>query len=396
MRFNNKISLITTAVMLCPGIMFAANASTGDSYGHYNMVLISLVGLMLILLFVIGMLANTLRQLTFVLQEKIRKERNTKSIVKTVLMLVAFSIPALPLSAVESYKGGHNATVSTSTAISGIAAVDFYVIMSVIALELLVIFALVIYIKILLGVISVRPERVRQAAHKVIRKNWFWDKFNAAVPMEKESGLLLDHNYDGIEELDNSLPPWWKYGFYLTIVVACIYIYRYHISNDGLSQQDEYAAEMQKGEDEKAVYLAQAGNNVNENNVTVLTDASEVAAGKDLFVKTCAACHLADGGGIVGPNLTDEYWLHGGSIKDIFKTIKYGWQDKGMKSWKDDYSPKQIQQLASFIKSLKGTKPLTPKAPQGDLYIEAGKASPAADTVKNSAGNSNKGKMASK
>lgn len=101
---------------------------------------------------------------------------------------------------------------------------------------------------------------------------------------------------------------------------------------------------------------------------------------KDMYIKVCAACHLADGGGVVGPNLTDEYWIHGGSISDIFKTIKYGWQDKGMKSWKDDFSPKQIQQLSSFVRTLKGTKPATPKAPQGELYAEAGAA--AIDSVK--------------
>src|SRR5690606_21981681 len=90
------------------------------------------------------------------------------------------------------------------------------------------------------------------------------------------------------------------------------------------------------------------------------------------FTKNCVACHAADGGGnAVGPNLADPYWLHGGSLKDIFKSIKYGWKDKGMKSWKDDFSPKQIAQLASFVKSLQGTTPTAPKEKQGDLYIEA-------------------------
>ena len=160
-----------------------------------------------------------------------------------------------------------------------------------------------------------------------------------------------------------------------------IYLYRFHISHDGLSQLDEYTEEMQKGEEEKAEYLAKSANNVDENTVVLLTAASDIASGRETFVKTCAACHLADGGGTVGPNLTDNYWLHGGGIKDIFKSIKYGWQEKGMKSWKDDLSPKQIQEVASFIKSLHGTHPATPKAPQGEIYIEAGQDTKA-DSVK--------------
>ncbi|MCY1542133.1 cytochrome c oxidase, cbb3-type, subunit III [compost metagenome] len=133
---------------------------------------------------------------------------------------------------------------------------------------------------------------------------------------------------------------------------------------------EEYAIEVQKGEAAKLAYLASAANNVDENTVTTLTDAADIEAGKTVFVQVCAACHGADGGGSVGPNLTDDYWLHGGGIKDIFRTITVGVQDKGMKSWKEDYSPKQIQQIASYIKTLHGTKPSTPKASQGELYIE--------------------------
>jgi cytochrome c oxidase cbb3-type subunit 3 len=252
-----------------------------------------------------------------------------------------------------------------------------------------VIFALVFNIKTLTSAISNKAMPAVTAEGKPApKRSWFWDKFNAAATLEQEKDVLLDHNYDGIQELDNSLPPWWKYGFYVTIVVACIYLYRFHISHDAPSSKEEFLAEMQKGEEQKAAYLAGSANNVDENTVTLLTDAMEIGAGKELFVKNCAPCHLPDGGGIVGPNLTDDYWLHGGGIKDVFKSIKYGWQDKGMKSWKDDFSPKQIQQLASFVKSLKGTHPATPKAPQGELYIEAtpgGKA--AADTSGKSADN---------
>ena len=137
---------------------------------------------------------------------------------------------------------------------------------------------------------------------------------------------------------------------------------------------------MQEAEEQRAVYLAKAKNNVDENTVTQLMDASDLDAGKKIFTTMCAACHAADGGGTVGPNLTDDYWLHGGGIKNVFKTITYGWPDKGMKSWKDDYSALQIQQIASYVLSLHGTKPATPKEPQGTLYKESD--APAADSSK--------------
>jgi cytochrome c oxidase cbb3-type subunit 3 len=378
MHSKNKISMIlAAALLLFPTFVFAANGQAkGDSV---NMALISLLGLMLILLFVIGMLANTLRNLSYVVRDKIRKDKNTAgNVVKALLVLLALSIPAIQSYAADAPKA---ATGPVTQYISGIPEGDFYTILGVIALELISIFALVYHINVLMKVIHSQPE-LAKAAGPVIEKSWFWDSFNAAASLEKEKDILMDHNYDGIQELDNSLPPWWKYGFYLTIIVAVIYLYRFHVSHDGLSPKEEYAAEMQKAAEDKEAYLATAGNLVDENTVTLLTDPNEIAAGKEIFVKTCAPCHLADGGGAVGPNLTDEYWLHGGSIKDIFKSIKYGWQDKGMKSWKDDFSPKQIQQLASFVKSLKGSHPAVPKLAQGELYIEAGAAPAANDSTK--------------
>ena len=378
MRANKKISLVSAmALFLLPTIAFAATPTADDKGGSYNMVLLSLVGLMIILLFVIGVLAITLRQLSLVVRDKMRKDKKSSSnIVKAILLLIAFGIPAIHACAADAVK----LTAPVSHSISGIAENDFYAIVTVLLLELIVIFALVINIRLLIRVISAKPE-VTPGVISEPEHNWFWDKFNAAATLENEKDILLDHNYDGIQELDNSLPPWWKYGFYLTIIVGCIYLYRYHISHDGPSPQEEFVAEMQQGEEDKAAYLAMAGNNVDENTVTQLKDPASIEAGKAIFVKTCAPCHLADGGGAVGPNLTDDYWLHGGSIKSIFKTIKYGWQDKGMKSWKDDFSAKQIQQLASFVKSLRGTKPAVPKLEQGELYIEASDA-PADSTAK--------------
>lgn len=368
MHLNKKTRIIAAiGALLIPHLGMAAEAVEGEKSANYNMTLLSLIGLMIILLFVIGVLGSTLRQLSFVVREKMKKERQSGSgIAKSIVAILLFT--GMSFSALA--QGAEEVKVPEPASISGIATSDFYLIISIIGLELLVIFALTIYINILLKIIKSNPE-TEAAAKSAPKRSWFWDNFNSAASIEKEKDVLLDHNYDGIQELDNSLPPWWKYGFYLTIVIGIIYLYRYHVSHDAPSSQEEYAAEMQKGEEAKAAYLAKSANNVDENNVIVLNEAADLSAGKEVFIKNCAPCHLADGGGTVGPNLTDDYWLHGGGIKDIFKSIKYGWQDKGMKSWKDDMSPRQIQQVSSFIKSLKGTHPATPKAPQGELYVEA-------------------------
>ena len=182
----------------------------------------------------------------------------------------------------------------------------------------------------------------------------------------------MDHDYDGIKELDNDLPPWWKYGFYLTIVVAFLYMIHYHISGTGDLQAVEYNKEMAKAKAEIAEYMKTAANNVDENTVKLLDNPADIENGKQVYTANCAACHGKLGEGGVGPNFADEYWIHGGSVQDIFKTIKYGFADKGMKSWKEDLSPMQIAQVTSYIRTLKGTNPPNGKAPQGDLYTESG------------------------
>ena len=196
-----------------------------------------------------------------------------------------------------------------------------------------------------------------------------WDKLNASVSISEEQAIMTDHEYDGIRELDNSLPPWWKYGFYLTIIWAFGYMLYYHIS-DGPGSEQEYKAQMKQAELAIEEYRKNAKNLVDETTVSILTEAADINSGKAIFGQYCAVCHAADGGGIVGPNLTDNYWLHGSDIKNMFSTIKYGVQGKGMKSWQQELSPVMMAQVASFITTLKGTTPASPKAPEGKPETE--------------------------
>lgn len=191
-----------------------------------------------------------------------------------------------------------------------------------------------------------------------------------AVPIEKEGDIMLDHDYDGIKELDNNLPPWWLYGFYISIIWAIGYFAYFEIFGIGKTSGEAYEAEMAQAEEAVNQYLATAADLVDENTVTMLTDDARIKNGEKIFVQNCVACHLADGGGSVGPNLTDEYWKHGGGIQNVFKTIKYGVPEKGMISWKDELGASKIQDVASYVMTLQGTTPANPKAPEGEKWIE--------------------------
>lgn len=188
------------------------------------------------------------------------------------------------------------------------------------------------------------------------------------VPKDKEADIDLGHEYDGIRELDNSLPPWWLWLFYGTIIWAAVYLWYYHVSDKGPNQEQEYIAAMEMGEAEKAKFLATQADAIDEKTVTLLTAEADLAEGKEIYTANCMVCHGANGEGTVGPNFTDKYWIHGGSINNLFTTIKYGVPEKGMISWKSQLRPGAMQKVASYILSLQGTNPPNQKAPQGDLF----------------------------
>lgn len=194
----------------------------------------------------------------------------------------------------------------------------------------------------------------------------FWQQYvTGLLPMSQEKDLMMEHNYDGIQELDNPTPPWFMYLFYGTIAFGAVYLVAYHLLKTNDLQIDEYTKEVAIAEQQREAYIKKVAGNINENTVTLMADAKGLESGKALYTQYCVACHGDQGEGKVGPNLTDEYWLHGGDIKAVFHTITEGVPEKGMISWKNQLNPLQIQQISSYVLSLKGTNPPNAKEPQG-------------------------------
>jgi cytochrome c oxidase cbb3-type subunit 3 len=349
----------------------AQNGMSGNRNINYIEYLILAVAVLLV--FVIWLLSSVL----ILLSKKVMELAKQKKAVTILLIIIAvgFTHPAIAQNNATTATDSTTQVINSTVSYGGLSSVSFWTLSTVMALELFVIFIMLIFIHNLWRIIYPRPIQVAQkAAFKNLWVARTWanlDKkfFTKAAPIEKEADILLDHNYDGIKELDNALPPWWKYGFYITIFVAIFYILKFEVWHEGMNPTEEYNTEMAEAKLETDQYLASMKENVDEKSVMML-DAAGIHAGKLLFTKTCVACHTESGAGGVGPNLTDNYSIHGAKIQDIFKTIKYGYPDKGMQSWQSNFSPVEIQQLSSYIKSLSNTNVPNGKAPQGDLIIE--------------------------
>lgn len=211
---------------------------------------------------------------------------------------------------------------------------------------------------------------------------WKWgkkmyQKLLGSRPIEEEGEIIIDHNYDGIKELDNSLPPWWVYLFYATILFGVVYLVRFHIIGD-YTQQEEFEQEMEIARLEVEAYKKTAKGLVDVTTVELLTDASDLNAGKAIYETNCAVCHMNDGGGGIGPNLTDANWILGGGIKNVFNTISEGGRDgKGMVAWKTILKPAEMAQVSSYLLTFQGTVPANPKAPEGDVWVDPEAGTPA-------------------
>ncbi|WP_298763291.1 cbb3-type cytochrome c oxidase N-terminal domain-containing protein [uncultured Polaribacter sp.] len=241
-------------------------------------------------------------------------------------------------------------------------------------------FILVVVLKEMVNVIAIKKATELQNEKDGIvaedPKLWIKNllaKWTKAKEVEQEEEIILEHNYDGIRELDNTLPPWWVYMFYATMVFAVVYLVRFHVLNDD-NQIMEYDKAVAQAKREVSKYKATATDLITAENVTLLTEASDLSRGKAVFNLNCASCHLKDGGGQIGPNLTDKYWLLGGGIKNVFNTIANGGRDgKGMIAWNKTLKAADMAKVASYVLSLQGTTPAKAKAPQGEIWEEIAK-----------------------
>ena len=261
----------------------------------------------------------------------------------------------------------------------GLVIVKYPVLLGILAVVFVAALAIEIAIAALGNVLfkSLKEDaREKYLQEELLKKekltNWFnklKSNLTKTKPIEQEGEIIMDHDYDGIRELDNKLPPWWLYGFYATIIYAFGYMAYYHIF-DGSTQAEEYQAEIAQAKVDIEEYKKNAPDLIDASTVALLTDEDDLSAGSKIFSVNCVACHRADGGGGIGPNLTDDHWIFDGDIAGVYTVISEGGRTgKGMISWKQDLKPSEIAQVASYILSLHGSNPPDPKEAEGELFV---------------------------
>lgn len=359
---NSKKSLVILLFCSISLITFAQTTSATpekvwSSADNINTLLAIIAFILLFPIYFMGkMFSATLKNY----MKKLRNLKNGVSIIALMILSNAMIAQSAP------------ATEATISYWDTINYTTWFLLITIIV-EIFVLFFLGLFTSRLMK----NPKKEIEKAEKITDESWFmkwWKKANNFNNnLEEAEKLDTGHSYDGIRELDNITPPWFQAAFYTTIVIGIIYLWYYH-SGVGKLQIEEYQESVDLANKEMEEYQKhQKG--IDENTIAFTSSASELEEGAKLFQSSCASCHAADGGGGTGPNLCDDSWIHGGSPKDIFKSIKYGWKDKGMIPWKDLYNDQKILKIASYVNTLQGKKPLSPKAPQGEKYV------PAADTT---------------
>lgn len=381
MRFVKTLFIQIFLLLLTVAVQ-AQDATTAPApapeASGYNLVAILMIVIALVLVFVIFSMGQVLITLLNQLTEK----RKQTSFMPAIVLFLAGSLVSLSVKAQEV--AAAEEVVKVAPNYGGLSATAFYSFVAVIGIQVIVILVMMLFIN--------RIKNELNPVAVIEKKSYDWsalfnklDKklFTRAVAVEKEQDIMLDHEYDGIRELDNSLPPWWKYGFIITIIVAGIYLMHFHVLGTGKNPTQEYEAELAQAKIEMDAYAAQSKDKINENNIE-MSDEAGIADGNEIYQQMCWACHGKLGEGGAGPNLTDKYWIHEGSMNAIYASIKHGYPDKGMQAWEKQYSPKQINHLVSFIATLQGTNPPNGKEAQGDLWEDAGAAvsdTPAKDST---------------
>lgn len=332
-----------------------------DYEWNLNMFYI-LCTLMIILLIAIIVISGTVTRMikSDFFQKKLRERNNTLNTILVVGLFVGLSTSsfALEFNAPGEAEEGQPWLL--------IENIDLYVLLTI----NIILVGVLVYIRRMFNtfISMTKAPKTEEAVEEedVIKK--VNQILTDVVPIEEEHTILMDHEYDGIRELDNNLPPWWVWMFYGTIVFAIVYLFHFHILGTGDLQIAEYNKEMKREDAKVKAYLDKMAMNVDETNATMMTEASDIGAGKSIFSQSCATCHNPNGEGISGsgPNLTDKYWIYGYDIKEVFSTVKNG-RSGGMPEHKSKLTPIQIQQVASYVLQLPEKDGV---APNGEIIEE--------------------------
>lgn len=345
-----------------------------------SFVVVVIAGSLIVIAGFIYILAKNMAAFLKMIMDKSKENK-----IKALLTIISIATLLPTISSAQT--SDVNATAQTTTSWYSTGNLMFLLLLAVyITLMIIVLWLSRYFMKMVRDI----WEKEKPIEVETIRIGW-WDKvldsFNSSVPLNKEKDIMLDHDYDGIRELDNSLPPWWLYGFYACIIFAVCYMFYFHLGGPGLSSTEAYAEEVRIAKDQADLMIKNSpATAVDENNVVLLTDEKSLADAKAIFSNVCVACHGPEAQGGAGPNLTDKYWIHGGDLNSIYKIIKTGVADKGMPQWGATYKASDLQKLASYVISLQVTNPPNPKAPQGTLYeptaIKDSTVAPVDTTVK--------------
>jgi cytochrome c oxidase cbb3-type subunit 3 len=361
MLLTKTLFILFGSLLLASSPVVAQNASAvKEVQASGNLLAYLMIAVALILAFVIWGMGNVL---LILIRQVLDKQKNNAPGIFSFVFLIGFSLISLPIQA----QNNTEAAVKELPNYGGLDGTAFWLLVATIGIEILAIGFMLFFIKRIQQ--ELLPEKITTTSSLAA----WWAKvdkklFTQAVPVEKEADVMLDHNYDGIRELDNALPPWWKWGFVITIIFSFFYLFHFHVMGSGKNPTEEYMAELKQAEVELKAFAAKNKDKIDEDNI-VMADESGILAGKEIYQQVCWACHGKEGEGGAGPNLTDNFWIHKGSLNDIYRSIKLGYPEKGMQSWEKLYSPKQMSDLTSYIETFKGTQPANPKPAQGELYI---------------------------
>lgn len=317
-------------------------------------------GVTIMLICVILVLTNSILNLvkSDYFKQKVKEHAKDNNVVKGLILLVGFSLVG------NTLLGADAGMEPTEQELPWLLIEDLhlYILVTFDIILLFVVFYLKRLFKTFMDMTKA-PEVVEQEAKeaKTVAKI-----LTDRVDIEDEHTILMDHEYDGIQELDNNLPPWWLWGFYASIVFAIVYLLNYHVFNTYAGQEEQYEKNMAKAQEQIDAYLEKMAMNVDETNAELLTGSADLKQGAGIFKTNCVSCHGPDGAGNIGPNLTDNSWIYGYDIKEVFETVKYG-TPKGMPNHDAKLNPMQIQQVASYVLSLPEKEG---KAPEGTITEE--------------------------